>query len=175
MPRTASLVPLLVLCLRGTVGAQAPPLLRPPDSAKQAEMLAHLKAFASEYDRNMPSFSCVQRSGKDSDTIQAHFNARSVVLIDMGSRQRAQNGLPATVPIESFLRDLLSEDSQFTFVRWAILQGRRMAVFRNSQTEPGIERQAEVYADADTGTISRIVLRGWRTPSLYSSYACWAI
>ena len=121
MPRSAGFVPLFVLCLRVTVGAQAPPLHRTPDSAKQAEMLAHLKAFASEYDRNMPGFSCVQRSGKDSDTIQAHFNARSVVLIDLGSRQVAQNGLPATVPTESFLRDLLLEDSQFTFVRWATL------------------------------------------------------
>jgi hypothetical protein len=172
MPRTVSFVPLFLLCLRITVGAQAPPVVGPPNSAKQAEMVAHLKTFVSEYARKMPSFSCVQRNSKDSDTVEG--SARSVVVIDLGSRQREQNGLPATVPIESFLRDLLSEDSQFTFVRWAILQGRRLAVFHDGKTEPGIERQADVYADADAGTISRIVLRGWSTPSLYSSYACWA-
>jgi len=79
----SSFVPLFVLCLRVTVGAQAPPLLGPPDSAAQAQMLAHLKAFASEFARNIPSFSCVQRSSKNSDTIQGHFSARSVLLIDL--------------------------------------------------------------------------------------------
>jgi hypothetical protein len=137
-------------------------------------MLTHLKAYASEYARNMPSFSCVQRTTKTSDALQGHLSARSVVLIDLSSRQKAQNGQPANVPVESLIRDLFSEDSQLTFVRWATLQGQHVAVFNNSRTEPGIERQADVYADADSGTISRIVLRGFSTPTLFSSYACWA-
>jgi hypothetical protein len=165
---------LIVPCFAVCAGAQTPVAPQWPDSTQQAEMQAHLKAYASTYSRDLPEFTCAQSSFKNSDALEGHFRANSVIAVDLGpQRRREQKGLGASASVDGLIRDLFSSSNQFTFDRWAVLLGRRVAVYRYGQQSDRGDRQAEVYAEAETGVISRIVFRGFDTPAHFAGYYCW--
>jgi hypothetical protein len=66
-------------------------------------------------------------------------------------------GAVAEFPVLPLLDDLARGERQFVFAGWAALQKSLTAVYR-------LDRHADIYADPDSGEISKITLSGVDTP-----------
>ncbi len=173
------------------------PVIPPPDSIKQQQILDQIKEYAHNYTGSLPNFMCVEvtnqfvdrrslgdyrGSGKILAKVsykegQESYEVFSVngKLMDTTMANVHSGGAVSTGEFGSLLREIFDPNSQaeFNWDHWGTLRGRRMAVFSYSIDSghsnwsisygdpPDQQRiitayQGLVYADADTGEVSRI-------------------
>jgi hypothetical protein len=76
-------------------------------------------------------------------------------------------GAASSIDAAGLLQDVfaVSSGTQFEFDHWGSLQGKRQSVYRYSYQINGTTHAGLIYADENTGVISRIVFRGVDTPA----------
>jgi hypothetical protein len=145
-----------------------------PDSADQQKMLSQLKAYISTYKQFVPEISCVQKTLQSTDAVRGSLHSGGVVTIDLQSRQlQPRGGLGATIDVKGLIHELLAPDAQFSFSHLATLRGQQVGVFHYAPRDLTDTRSALIYADSNSGKISRIVFRGFDTTAHFEGLYCW--
>jgi hypothetical protein len=138
----------------------------PPDSIDLQQMLSRLGTQLSQY--TSAGFSCSQKSGLLPDSVQGSSRALSVVTVDFPENQTLeQNGVAATLNLDSMINTLLKPNAEFSFRRWATLRGRRAAVLESNE-------KALIYLESGSNRVSRIVFRGFDTGARFANFNCQA-
>lgn len=147
--RSASLAPAPELKPKERI---APPVRPAPSAAEQERLLAWMRDYAGNYDKNLPDFICVQVTRRymdptgmelwqKQDSVTAkltYFEKRENYDVVMVNSQPVQNvsmrdvgGATSTGEFGTMLREIFSAKSETTFrwLRYGTLRGRLMHVF----------------------------------------------
>jgi hypothetical protein len=137
------------LALLSALSLQAqPPRISPP----QPQALENIKQFASAHLDPRENLACTQ--------VTAPANTRTIT-IEMIDPSSPRHGVPASIETGGLFQNVFSPSSgtNFEFDHWGTLQGKKMAVYRYSNQTGGKTHAGLVYADENTGAISRITFR----------------
>lgn len=139
-----------------TLTSHAAPIIPPPDSVKQAQILDAMREYAHNYTNSLPNFMCIEvtrqfvdpRSRDDYRSLgtilakvsykqgQENYEVYSVhnKMIDTTMQNLKTGGAISTGEFGSLMREIFDEKSEATFNwdHWGTLRGRRMAVFSYS-------------------------------------------
>ncbi len=127
------------------------PRLGPPDSMRQEQTLNRIKEFAAALDR----LSCVQAPSPGS--------AKTITVEFAG----AHPGVPSSIDVAGLLQDVFAVSSQAEF-HWdhsGTVRGQGLAAYNYSFQINGKTHAGSIYADENTGAISRITFRGADAPA----------
>jgi len=139
-----------------TLSNQTAPVIPPPDSVRQQQILDAMKEYAMNYTSNLPNFICVEVTQQFIDP-RSTDNYRSLGKIlarvqykegqesydvysingkmqDKGSMTDVHGGAVSTGEFGSLMKSVFDPSSaaEFNWDHWATLRGRRMAVFSYS-------------------------------------------
>ncbi len=121
-------------------------------AAPQPQALENIKQFASAHLDPRENLACTE--------VAAPANTRTITieLIDPAS---PHHGAPTSIETGVLFQNVFSPSSgtNFEFDHWGTLKGKKMAVYRYSNQISGKTHAGLVYADANTGAISRITFR----------------
>ena len=137
-----------------TLSNTAVPVIPPPSSIRQQQLLDAMREYALNYTQNLPNFMCVEVTRQYVDpnagdhyrstgTILArvgynegaeHYNVYSVngkLVNDVSMEGIRKGGAISTGEFGSLMREIFEPHSEveFGWEKWATLRGRRMAVF----------------------------------------------
>lgn len=181
----------------------APATIPPPSPDEQREILRQLREYALNYTKRLPDFICTQvtrryvdPSGLEFwqrlDTVTAklsYFEQKEdykVVLVNNQPTDISYEKLGGSISSGEFgtmMREIFEPESetQFEWLRWATLRGRRMHVYsyrvpqqrskwridyqRSLQYVPGYK--GLIYVDRDTLTVARIRLEAEGLPPTF--------
>jgi len=161
-----SLALLVLLFCCAASDAQNPLLLPPPDPSDLRQILSSVKTQLSQY--ASAGFSCSQKSGLLPDSVQGSSRVLSVVTVDFPENKRLeQNGVAASLDVDSMINTLLKPNAEFTFRRWAMLRGQRSAMLESNEN-------ARIYVEPASGRVSRIIFRGFDTGAHFANFNCQA-
>lgn len=132
--------------------AQTP---KPPEP----QALENIKQFASAHFDPRENLSCNQ--------VTSPSNSRTVT-VEMMDPSTPRHGNPSSIDTGSLFQDVfaVSSGTEFQFDHWGMLRGKRVAVYRYSNTIAGKTHAGLVWADDKTGAIARITFRGTDTTAL---------
>jgi hypothetical protein len=136
------------VALLGALALQAqPPKLAPP----HPQTLENIKQFAPR-----ESLSCSQ--------VEQPSNSRTVT-IEMVDPSAPHHGTPTNIDTLALFQDVFAPSSgtDFQWDHWGLLKGKKMAIYRYSNQINGKTHAGLVYADENSGAISRIIFRGTDT------------
>ncbi len=177
--------------------AEPPPVvvsIPPPSAADQKKILEEVRQSALDYTKNLPNFICTQWTRRfvdtagnggfrPTDTIQEQLSyvdgeeKYKVVLVNNLPVNNVSHtklgGTTSSGEFATMLHEIFDPETQteFQWVRWATLRGRRMHVYSfrvlqvNSKYSISDEQSGrtivagyhgEVFADRDTGLVMRI-------------------
>jgi hypothetical protein len=140
--------------------------VKPPTAAERQEMLAHLRASLDEAAEHMPDLVCRPASTPDASVApQEPHDLGGLVVVDLTLPWRGkQDENKSSFTVEPLIRELSTSDAKFVFTGWTTLRRKQMAFYRyKGKSKNGI-RQAEIYADRESGTLTQIVFHGLKTP-----------
>jgi len=138
--------------------------LKAPTAAQKKEMLSHLKARLSDYERHLPAFVCAPLLKlEDPDALEGSRVLPDTVILDLRELERGHSEQTVAFSTEPLLGALVAPDAKFVFERWAMVRRRHVAVYRY-KTKAGPFRQAEAHVDRENGSVSEIVFHGVDTP-----------
>lgn len=128
-----------------------PPAL--PDPTQQQHTVDRLKQFVGAFMEDLPNVTCVKQAIGILDPVP-----RKAVVVDLTEAPERQ-GTPSNIEVEHLLQEVFSVSSgtEFKWERWATLRGKRRVVYSYIQQSDGRERYGVIYADEESGAISRIV------------------
>jgi hypothetical protein len=131
-----------------TLQAQ-PARLAPPEP----QTLENIKQFASTHFDPREALSCNQ--------VALPSNTRTITL-DFLDPSSPRHGTPTSIDTNGMLQDVfaVSSGTDFEFDHWAMLRGKKVAVYRFSNQLNGKTHAGLVFGDKDSGAISRITFRG---------------
>jgi hypothetical protein len=120
-----------------------PPKLAPPEP----QTLENLKQSAPH-----ENLSCTQ--------VEPQSNTRTIT-IELIDPSAPRHGTASTIETAGLFQDVfaLSSGTAFEFDHWGMLKGKKMAVYRYSNSINGKTHAGLVYANENTGAISRITFR----------------
>jgi len=135
--------------------AQAPKLAPP-----EPQTLENIKQFASGH-LDPQNLSCTQ--------VEPPGNAKTVTLelVDPSPRHGAASGIDTGSLFQNVFA--VSSGTEFQFDHWGTIRGKKMAAYRYSNQINGKTHAGLVYADENTGAISRITFRGEAPAHLFCS------
>jgi hypothetical protein len=121
-----------------------PPKPAPPEP----RTLENIKQFASSQD-----LSCSQ--------VEPPSNTRTIT-IELVDPSTPHHGTPSGIDTAALFQDVFSVSSgtEFQWDHWGTLRGKKMAVYRYSNQINGKTHAGLVFADENSGAISRITFRG---------------
>jgi hypothetical protein len=127
-----------------TLQAQPPKLAAP-----EPQSLERIKQFATAH----LDFACSE--------VERPSNSRTITLeiVDLST---PRHGSPSNIDTRSYLQDVfaVSSGTDFEFDHWGLIRGKKNAVYRYSNQINGKTHAGLVYADENTGAISRVTFRG---------------
>jgi hypothetical protein len=157
----------VLLCLTVYALGQGTHTLMCPTSAERHGMLAHLRANLDEYAQHMPDLVCLPPWKLD-DSDPSALRSRdfgSIVIVDLKLPSRIkQNENTGGFSVDPLIRDLSTSDAKFLFAGWTTLRRKQVALFRTKGKFKRGFRQAEIYLDRESSTVSQIVFQGLSTP-----------
>jgi hypothetical protein len=147
MRSLASLAFLSVLSLQAQ-----PPKLAPPEP----RALENIKQFAATHFDPRENLSCTQ--------VEPQGNTRTVT-IEFLDPSMPHHGAPSSIETGTLFEEVfaVSSGTGFEFDHWGMLRGKKVAVYRYSNQINGKTHSGLVYADENTGAVSRITFRGTET------------
>ncbi len=155
----------MLLCLPTSVEAQISHTVKGPRAAEQRELRDQVEANLVEYEKHMPNFVCQPLWRlSDSDVQQAGSELPKIVIADLEPSERDAPSTAVNFSVAPLIRDLFSEKAKFTFVRWAKVRRKSMAVYHYKKKSRGGVREADIYADEESGMVSRILFQDVETP-----------
>ncbi len=134
------------LALFCILGLHAESVKAPPDSMQQEQTVHRIRQFASAVD----GMSCTEApSAGNAKTITIDFS-------------EARGGAVSPIDAHSLLQDVFAVSSQaeFHWDHFGTLGGKAKVVYNYSFQINGKTRAGSVFADENTGAISRITFRG---------------
>jgi hypothetical protein len=154
--------PLLIwLCVVTGAGAQTRHEVEPPTPAEQREMLAHL----TDYVEHPLQLVCTRQTMNvnGAEAVQASPQLRSTVEVNLGPPRPVRGGIATSFAVEPLMRELLTPGVQFS-TGWALVDRKRVAVYRYRRQSDGGAQWASIYADRESGAISKIIFEGFNRP-----------
>ena len=141
---------------------KAPPgaTVSPPD---REEVLRQLTESGARVMENPPAFSCLAAAKG-----QRFKNALQVNFVGRPQGEGREGEVP--LDLSPWLGELFARGVQFDVEGWASVNRRMAAVARYSSGA----RDATVYVDRQSGTIARVLMRGFNAPEGVVSLQCWA-
>jgi hypothetical protein len=97
------------------------------------------------------------------EAVQASPQLRSTVEVNLGSPRPVRGGIATSFAVEPPIRELLTPGVQFS-TGWALVDRKRAAVYRYVRQSGGGAQRASIYADRESGAISRIIFEGFNRP-----------
>jgi hypothetical protein len=121
-----------------------PPKLAPP----QPQALENIKQFVAAHEK----FSCNQ--------VEQPSNSKTITL-EFLDPSTPHHGTPSTIDTASLFQNVFpaSNLTDFEFDHWATIRGKKLVSYRFSNSANGKTHAGSVYADENTGSISRIIFR----------------
>jgi hypothetical protein len=141
----------LAFLLTLSLYAESPTKLAPPE-----QTLDNIKQFAATHLDRRENLSCVQVGAPSSSkTVTVEFSALPA------------HGIPSDVDAGGLLEDVFAPSSatEFHWDHWATLKGKPLAVYNYSFQINGKTHAGSIFADENTGAISRITFRGAAAPA----------
>jgi hypothetical protein len=134
-----------------TLHAQTPKL-----GPAQPQTLENIKQFASAHFDPRENLSC--------NEVMAPSSVRTVT-VEFLEPSTPHHGTPSSIDTSSLFQNVFSAESGtgFEWDHWGSLRGKKVAVYRYSNTLNGKTHAGLVFADESTGAISRITFRGTDT------------
>jgi hypothetical protein len=119
----------------------------------QPQTLENMKRFASVHLDPRENLSCNQLEPQ---------NSSKTVTIEMVDPSAPHHGTPSSVDTGALFENVfsVSSNTDFEWDHWGTLRGKKVAVYRYSNQINGKTHAGFVYADENTGAISRITFRG---------------
>ncbi len=135
----------------------ATPRLRPPDPARQQQTVETVRQFALTHLNGQENLSCRQ----------AWAGTAKTITLDLSDMPGQQPGATTGIDTASLIQNVfaLSSGTQFEWDHWGSIGGKKLAVYRYSYQMNGQTHAGSVFADEDTGAISRMTFRGVDTPA----------
>jgi hypothetical protein len=122
-------------------------------AAPEPQSLEKIKQFASTHFDLRENLSC--------NEVERPSNSRTVTveIVDLSA---PRHGIPTRIDTASLFQNVfaISSGTDFEFDHWGTLKSKRTAVYRYSNQINGKTHAGLVYADENTGAISRITFRG---------------
>lgn len=155
-PATAPDVPVSTGPPVAKLGTNQGPVIPPPDSVRQQQILDRIKQYAMTYTQSLPNFICVEVMRRYVDPNADHYRSLGDVLAKVSynegqekyqvysvnghyedttmERAAASGGAISSGEFGSLMREIFEPRSEadFGWDHWATLRGRRMAVFNYS-------------------------------------------
>jgi hypothetical protein len=133
-----------------------PPKIAPP----QPQTLENIKQFAAAHFDPRESLSCNQ--------VEPQSNSKTVT-IEMIDPSMPLHGTPSSIDTVGLFENVfsVSSNTDFEWDHWGTLRGKKLAVYRYSNQINGKTHAGLIYADENTGAISRITFRGTETAHLF--------
>lgn len=143
-----SLASSLALCCTLSLQAQ-PPKLAPA----QPQTLENIKQFAAAHFDPRESLSCTQLAPQ---------SISRTVTVEMIDPSMPRHGTPSSIETGGLFENVfsVSSNTDFEWDHWGMLRGKKVAVFRYSNQINGKTHAGLIWADENTGAISRITFRG---------------
>jgi hypothetical protein len=135
-----SLAPVLLAL---SLQAQPPKLAAPDPRA-----LENIKQFVAEHEK----LSCNQ--------VEPPSNSKTITL-EFLDPSTPHHGTPSGIDTASLFQNVFpaSNLTDFEFDHWATIRGKKLVAYRFSNVVNGKTHAGSVYADENTGAISRIIFR----------------
>jgi hypothetical protein len=127
------------------------PVVARPDSARQQQTIENVKRFA--YNRAV--LACTQAAFPGT--------AKTITMDFSGPHAGSASGKDLSGAFEEVFA--ISSGTQFEWDHWGDLLGKKLAVYRYSYQISGKTHAGLIYADENTGAISRMVFRGADAPA----------
>jgi hypothetical protein len=91
-------------------------------------------------------------------------NTRTIT-VEMIDPTAPRHGTPSSIDTGNLFQDVfaVSSNTDFQWDHWGNLRGKKVAVYRYSNTINGKTHAGLVFADENTGAVSRITFRGTDT------------
>ncbi|MGA3185480.1 MAG: hypothetical protein ABSF22_00085 [Bryobacteraceae bacterium] len=123
------------------------------------QALENIKQFALTHLDKEANFSCTQAAFPGT--------AKAITVEFSGTHRGAAPGIDAASLLQEVFA--VSSGTQFAFDHWGLIGGKRVAAYRYSYLINGKTHAGLLYADANTGAISRVVFRGTAPAHLFCS------
>jgi len=119
----------------------------------QPQTLENIKQFAAAHLDPRETFSCTE--------LEPQANSKTVT-IEMTDPSTPRHGTPSNFDTGGLLENVfsVSNNTDFEWDHWGMLRGKKVAVYRYSNQINGKTHAGLIYADENTGAISRITFRG---------------
>jgi hypothetical protein len=126
-----------------------PPRIAPPNP----QALENMRRFAAVHFDPRESLSC--------NEVERPSNSRTVT-IEMTDPTAPRHGVPTGIDTAALFQTVfaISSGTEFQFDHWGTIRGQKLAAYRYSNQSNGKTYAGSIYADENTGAISRIIFRG---------------
>jgi hypothetical protein len=134
------------------------PKLPPPDSARQAQALESIKRFALTRFAASSDISCQQVSFP---------GTAKAITMEFSAEPETHPGVPTKIDTVGMIQEIfaVSSATEFTWDHSASVGGRHVAAYRFSYLINGKAHAGTIYADENSGAVSRVTFRGAATPA----------
>ena len=134
------------------------PHLAPPDSARQAQTLESIKRFASTHFADASAVSCQQVSFP---------GTAKTITMEFSAEPETHPGSPSQIDTAGMIQEIfaVSSATEFTWDHSTSSGGRPVAAYRFSYLISGKAHSGTIFADENSGAISRVTIRGAQTPA----------
>jgi len=124
--------------------------------APEPQALENLKQFAAAHFDSRESLSCTQ--------LEAGANTKTIT-VEFLDPTAPHHGTPTSIDTASLFENVfaVSNNTGFQWNNWGTIRGKKVAVYRYSNQIQGKTHAGLVFADENTGAISRITFRGTDT------------
>jgi hypothetical protein len=122
-----------------------------PDAARQEQTINNVRQFASSHLDRHANLSCAQVA-----------TTASTKTITVEFTDVAHRGTPSSLDATGMIQDVLaiSSGTDFEFDHYGTIGGKPFAAYRYSFQTNGKTHAGLIYADEETGAISRVTFRG---------------
>jgi hypothetical protein len=143
-----SLASSLAFCLALSLHAQHQKV-----APAQPQTLESIKQYAAAHFDPRESLSCTE--------LEPQANSRTVT-IEMIDPSMPRHGPPSNFDTGGVFENVfsVSSNTDFEWDHWGMLRGKKLAVYRYSNQINGKTHAGLIYADENSGAISRITFRG---------------
>jgi hypothetical protein len=129
-----------------------------PKLASQ-QMLENVKQFALMHLGRQENLDCRQMAESA--------GSPKTIVVELAGTPAANRGTATSVNPASMIQDVfaVSSGTSFGFDHWGTVEGQRRAVYRYGYQVNGKTHSGFIFADENTGAISRITFRGADAPA----------
>ena len=122
-------------------------------AAAPPQTLENVQHFASSLLERVENLSCRQ--------IAPTAGSPQTIVVEMSGERGVNRGTQTSIDTAALMQDVFAISSATTFEwdHWGTLQGKKLAVYRYSNQINGKTHAGFIFADENTGAISRITFR----------------